>query len=219
LIDGCLQPGAAVLAAPTEIAPPPSSAVLAMPKRMTEEEVNRDLAKLATEIEQRLGLHDVEPKEFSETLLTKEGLRQSKGPFEDFQDGGQRIVYLIVNPGSSEVFQTTDADIMLHFEPTDDEMTAIFGNLLGTDLFIREFQTMTEAEANHLQKTFPGLWSISDYHQGAYLNPKQAELLEQECLKISQIVSSHKAIRGIDKLLRIAHWASTKHYGIFFEDL
>jgi hypothetical protein len=186
---------------------------------MTEDEVNRSLAKLAAEIEQQLGLHDVKPKDFSEALLTKEGLRQSHGPFEDFQDGGQRIVYLIVNPGSSQVFQATNADIMLHFEPEDDEMTAIFGDLLGTDLFRRDFHTMTEAEADRLQKTFPGLWSIADYNMGAYLTPQQASLLYQECLTIGQNVTSPKAIRGIDKLTRIAYWASTKHYGILFESL
>jgi hypothetical protein len=218
-IDDCLAPGAALTAFPEGTTLLSSPTGVAVEKQMTEAEINSDLAKMAVEIEQRLGLHDKVPKSFSQTLLTKEGLRQSHGPFEDFQDGGQRIVYLIVNPGSSQVFQATDADIMLHFEPEGDEMTAIFGDLLGTDLFRRDFHTMTEAEADRLQKTFPGLWSIEDYNMGAYLTPQQASLLYQECLKIGQSVTSPKAIRGIDKLTRIAYWASTKHYGIFFESL
>lgn len=219
-VDGCLETGVAYTAAPAEIARLSSSTGRGTaPKQMTTEGVNRDLANLAAQIEQRLGLHDVEPKSFSEAMLTKEGLRQSHGAFQDFQDGGQRIVYLIVNPGSSQVFQATKADIMLHFEPKDDEMTSIFGDLLGTNLFVRDFQAMTEAEAVQLQKAFPEFWSIPDYHEGGYLTPEKASLLYQECLKISQIVFSPKAIRGIDKLTRIAYWASTKHYGIFFDEL
>src|SRR5579859_4758784 len=216
-INGCLKMGIGRAVPPglvvSSVAAP---AAVSVPSQA---DPNVDLPKLAAEIEQQLGLQNVEPKHFSEALLTKEGLRQSHGPFEDFQDGGLRNVYLIVNPGPEEVFRATDTDILLHFEPKEDEMLSIFGDLLGTDLSLRKFHAMTEAEADRLQKGFPGLWTIADYNMGAYITPRQAELLEQECQKISRIVFSPKAIRGIDKLVRIAHWASVKHYGVFFDEL
>src|SRR5437764_296621 len=92
--------------------------------QLSEAQGSDDLMRLADEIENRLHLKNVEPKPFSQGLLDKEGLRRSRGQFEDFEERGQRVVYLIVAPGTLEVFEPTKADTMLHFEPLDDEITA-----------------------------------------------------------------------------------------------
>jgi hypothetical protein len=215
LVEDCLEAGTGLVAVPAGFSLP-ASTVRGTKAEMSEAEATRDLAKLADEIEKQLGLHDAKPMSFSNALLTKEGLRQAPGPFEDFKDGGQRIVYLIVQPGASEVFEPTTADIQLHFEPMYDEMTAIFGDVVGTDLTLRDFGTLTVSEAAKIEREFPTLWKISDYYKDAYMSPGKAEALSRECAVLDEIVSSPRAVRGLDKLARIASWASTKHYGVLF---
>lgn len=214
LVDNCLAPGIGLVALPGTTPPfgAPSAGI-----QVSEADASSDLAELASEIEKRLDLLDNKPMSFSKHLLTREGFRKSHGTFEDFVDGGQRLVYLIVDPSRSEVFGPTKADIMLHFEPMDHETTAIFGDILGIDLTQRDGHTMTEAEADKLMQAFPLFWNVSDYYEGGYLNPEEAGRLCQECFTIDQIVSSPRALRGVDKLMRIANWASQKHYGIFFD--
>jgi hypothetical protein len=102
--------------------------------RFSREHATDDLLQLAELIEGRLGLKGTKSKLFSPDLITKEGLCTSNALFEDFQDGGQRIVYLIVKPGNSEIFEPTKADMRLHFEPSDEEITAVFNEILGVDL-------------------------------------------------------------------------------------
>jgi hypothetical protein len=217
LVDNCLEPGVGLLRAPGQhllspsTAPPPAT-------QMNKADINRDLAALGNEIEMRLDLQRAKPMPFSEEQLTKEGLRKSRGPFEDFADGGQRTVYLIVKP-TSELFEATKSDIRLHFEPQDDEMTAIFVDIVGADLTKRDFPALTAAEAEKVEKAFPVLWKIRDYYDGAYLTAEEAQALSRECNALDRIVSSPRALRGLDKLIRIANWASTKHYGVFFAPL
>jgi hypothetical protein len=217
-VDNCLAPGVGMIQAPGQHLPTPPSGAETAVKRISDADITRDLAALASEIELRLGLQNVEPMSFSEALLTKEGLHKSRGPFEDFADGGQRTVYLIVKP-APEVFEATKNDIMLHFEPQRDEMTAIFVDIAGVDLAQRESGMLTDVEADKIERTFPVLWKISDYYEGAYLNANDAQALYRECNTLNQIVSSPRALRGLDKLMRIANWASTKQYGVLFSAL
>ncbi len=149
-------------------------------------------------------------------MLSKEGLRRLRGQFEDFEERGQRVAYLIVDPGSLEVFEPTKADIMLHFEPLDDEITAIFDEILGADLTRGHGRALSDTEVEKIKMAFPIFWKISDYYEDAYLSPREAELLSQECAAMDKIVSGPRGIRGLDKLSRIAYWASSKNYGILF---
>ena len=217
LVDNCLVPGAALVQAPGQPLVAPSTA--APPRaQINEEGVNQDLAALASEIEMRLDLREAKQLVFSKEMLTKEGLRNSRAPFEDFQDRGLRTVYLIVKP-EPEVFEATKNDIALHFEPKLDELEAIFGDIVGADLSQRDNGTLTDAELDKIEKIFPVLLKISHYDEGAYLNVQDVEALSRECTTLDQIVSSSKSLRGLDKLTRIANWASTKHYGVFFSPL
>jgi hypothetical protein len=219
-VDNCLRAGIGVAMMPL-LPGFPSLSFQPIPARspISEVQADEDLAALAIEIEKQLGLSDVAPMHFSDSLLTKEGLRKSHGPFEDFVDSGQRNVFLIFDPRDSEVFAATEADIMLHFEPTDDESTAICGDIVGADLTKRDFQSMTEQEAEGILRSFPFFWKVVDYHMGGYFNPEEVRNLHEECLALEQITSTPKAMRGIDKLKRIANWAFVKRYGVFFEPL
>jgi hypothetical protein len=219
-VDNCLRAGVGVAMVPL-LSGLPTLPLLAAPgrPRISEAQADEDSAALAIEIEKQLDLSDVAPMPFSDSLLTKEGLRKSHGPFEDFVDKGQRNVYLVVHPEESEVFAATKADIMLHFEPMDHEITAIFGDIVGANLIQRDFHSMTEEEAAKIRDSFPFFWRASDYHMGSYFNSEEARILQQECLALEQVISTPKALRGIDKLMRIANWATAKHYGVLFEDL
>jgi hypothetical protein len=220
LTDNCLVAGSgpAFLAVPAlsqGISEMPS--LLSAPHlQLSREQATDDILRLARLIEDRLDLKNAEPKSFSQDLLSKEGLLRSRRLFEDFQDGGQRIVYLIVEPASSEIFEPTNADLMLHFEPSDDETTAIFNEILGVDLTQGYSRALTDLEAEKIKKEFPVLWKISDYYEDAYLGPHEVQLLLQECATLDKIASSQKAIRGLDKLFRIGRWASEKRYGVLF---
>ena len=198
--------------------PPPLRAASARPQ-INATQAGEDLTALAIEIEKQLSLLNVATMAFSDSLLTKEGLRKSHGPFEHFVDRGQRNVYLIVHPEDSEVFAATKADIMLHFEPMDHESTAICGDIVGANLTKRDFHSMTEDEAVKIQNSFPLFWRVSEYHEGSYLNPQEAHALREECVLLDQLITTPMAIRGLDKLMRIANWATAKHYGVLFEDL
>lgn len=217
-VDNCLEVGAGLTAFPGEFATPSSIAPVGITP-LSEADATSDLSALANEIEERLDLRAVEPKSFSEALLTREGLRKSWGAFEDFEDGGQRIAYLIVQPeawGSTQPTsaEITKADIMLHFEPHLGEMTAILGDIVGSYLTLRNGGTLTEEEAEKIERHFPVFWKISEYYEDAYLSPQEAELLVQECMALDKVVSSAESLRGVDKLTRIARWASTSRYGV-----
>jgi hypothetical protein len=218
-VDHCLVPfsGRALLAPSMAAAFTTPLHETPLSAQVNEEEVSSDLEQLAIQIEKQLGLRDVSPMPFSDWLLTKEGLRQSRGPFEDFLDGGQRLAYLIVDPKSLEVCTATEADIGLHFEPMCDEITAICGDLVGADLTRREFQSMTNEEVERIQGSYPCFWKVADYYEEAYLNPHMAHALYEECLALEQMVSSPKGMRGMDKLKRIANWAVVKHYGVLLD--
>ena len=220
-VDGCLEPvsGKTFIAAPNSGAraiPDRPSPFRAPRPQLTREQAAEDIEQLADHIESELHLEHEQAKLFSKDLLSRNGLRNSHGAFEDFQEGGQRIVYLIVHPGTSPVFEPTDTDIMLHFEPQFLEMPVIFGDIVGSDLTHRDFGELTEAEAQKIENEFPTLWKISDYHEDAYLSPLEAGSLLRECLALDKTISSPEALRGLDKLSRIAYWASEKGYGVLF---
>src|SRR5262249_15833492 len=143
----------------------------------------------------------VEPMPFSESLLTREGLRQLRGPFQDFDERGQLAVFLIVHPGAEERFEPQKEDVLLHFAPLDGEFVAIFDEILGTELRRLRNRALTDAEKRQIQSRFPVFWKISDYYQDSYLSPAEAKLLYQECLTLSDNASSPDALRGLDKLL------------------
>lgn len=92
-------------------------------------------------------------------------------------------------------------------------MTAIFGDIVGADLTQRQGKTLTESRG------FPVLWKISDYEGGAYLSPQEVSILLKECAALDTVVVSSKALRGLDKVYRIANWASERRYGVFFDAL
>src|SRR5262249_31693630 len=97
LVGDCLEPARAGMFV---LARPRGSGLASTPPatRISEADAVSDLATLANEIEKRLDLVSAQPMSSSTALLRKEGLKRSRGPFEDFEDGGVRIAYLIPDP-------------------------------------------------------------------------------------------------------------------------
>jgi hypothetical protein len=186
------------------------------PSTLSREELLADLAKLADEIEFQLRLAKVEPMPFSDALVTREGLLQSRGPFQDFEDGGQLTVFIHVDPSGKEANRPTKEDIHLHFAPVGEEITAMFAEILKTDPLLLRGRALTDSERGRIQESFPVLWKIADVYEDSYLSPQQAQALHDECLALDSTAHSPKALRGLDKLMRIGYWASTKHYGVLF---
>jgi hypothetical protein len=192
----------------------PSAVLLPSPNP---EEAWEDVMALSDQIERQLRLADKKPQLFLPAMLTWEGLRQSHGPYQDFWDGGQLTVYLIVHPTAEETVSPNKEDILLHFGPGNKEITAVFNEILGTDLTLGHGRSMTDEEIELIKKRFPVFWEMSDYDSNSYLSPDKARLLYDECEALHNVVSSPKALRGVEKLMRIGYWASTKRYGVFFE--
>jgi hypothetical protein len=201
------------------VAPPmknlPSAPALA-PFTMSAEDASSDLRGLADAIENQLRLHDKKPVAFDPAMLTREGLRESRAPFQDFSEGGELTVFLIVNPTSVETREPAKSDKFLHFAPMDYEFTAIFNDILHTDLTLDHGRAMTESEVELIKKDYPTFWKIADYYQDSYVSPEEAQVLLHECAALDNKATSPAAMRGLDKLMRIAKWAVTKHYGVLF---
>ena len=220
-IDDCLQ-GLSGVGFLTEVLPPlaarsqPPQVPTTRLSNLTREESVRDLEKLADYIEEQLGLENVQPRSFSPAMLTREGLAASHAEFEDFDDGGERTVYLIVRPGNVPTYDPQDTDIFLHFTPFDDEMSAVLPAILGIDPALLVNRALTDGEVEKIKKEFPVFWEISDYYEDAYLSPDEAAELYRECQLLDKKEMPPAALRGLDKLMRIAHWATAKHYGVFF---
>src|SRR5215470_966328 len=58
-----------------------------------------DMQRLADHIQTELHLANAQSKTFSDAMVTKAGLFRSPPAFQDFVEEGQRVVYLIVDPG------------------------------------------------------------------------------------------------------------------------
>jgi hypothetical protein len=218
VVGNCLFPGfGKTVVAPPVMAVPNAGGIVMQKQTMDEKDVAADLTGLAQSIERMLRLADTKPFVFLPEMLTREGLRNSKGQFEDFLEGGELTVYLIVHPGSAEHFGTTKDDFFLHFAPFDNELTAIFDEILETDLAQDHGRAMTDQEIEHVKTKYPTFWKISDYYEGGYLSPAEAKRLLEECTALSEKAKSPASLRGLDKLIRIANWGASKGYGVYFE--
>lgn len=213
--DGnCLQPvgGGAFTAMPGNVL----SGRKLPPFAISAEDASSDLGGLADAIEKRLHLKDTKPSAFSPSMLTREGLRESRAPFQDFSEGSELTVFFIVNPTSTETWEPAKSDKLLHFAPMDYEFTAIFNDILHTDLTLDHGRAMTELEVELIKKDYPTFWKIADYYEDSYLNPEEAQRLLHDCVTLDNKATSLAALRGLDKLMRIANWAVAKHYGVLF---
>jgi hypothetical protein len=214
---GCLEPQGNRNYFPSDRTVIPTAPLLVPRPSPNPEKAWEDVAALSDQIERQLHLVSKPPQPFSQALLTWEGLRQSRGPYQDFWEGGQLTVYLVVRPTAEGTISPQKEDLLLHFGPINNEITAIFNEILDTDLTLGHGRALTSEEIEQVKKRFPIFWEMSDFDSNSYLSPDDARVLHDECETLHNIVSSPKALRGVEKLMRIGYWASAKRYGVFFE--
>jgi hypothetical protein len=172
-----------------------------------------DIPALCTYLEQRLALTDKIPIDFDSAWLTRQGLAQSRGEFEDFFEPGTWDVYLALKPKIyAKLFQpTSTADRPLGFGVDLSEQEALFDEL-GAQSNNRNVQRKEKTTL----REYPLLSRLVDIASDAIYQPKEVHSLLAEYLRAQQVVTKQKSIRGLDKLIRIAKWAEKLKVGIYF---
>jgi hypothetical protein len=172
-----------------------------------------DIPALCIYLEQRLALTEKLPIDFDSAWLTRQGLAQSRGEFEDFFEPGTWDVYLALKPKLyAKLFQpTSTADRPLGFGVDLSEQETLFDEL-GTQSNNRNAQRQEKTTLPE----YPLLSRLADIASDAIYQPKEVHSLLAEYLRAQQVVTKQKSIRGVDKLIRIAKWAEKLKVGIYF---
>jgi hypothetical protein len=167
-----------------------------------------------TFLESRLGLTDSEVKEFDPRSLTKEGLAQSKGEFEDFLEPGTWTVFLARDPqmyAKTNGQPTSAADRSLSFGIGLSEWEELFG-----ELGVNWAAVSSGSKKGPVIPDFPLLSRLSGTVSEAIYESNETAPFLAELLRAQKIVNGHRSIRGVDILIRIARWAVRSNLGIFF---
>ena len=167
-----------------------------------------DVPTFCSYLEESLGLTGKTPQDFDLNWLTTEGLRQSRPEPEDFVEPGDWWVEL--RPQQST--QQGSARVSFSFGPTDLEISAILDELGGNR------DKRPEERNRSLLLRFPMLSRLGGFSalDTFYFTREEARWLYSECVQVQPRLRSRKAIRGMDKLIRMAHRADELQMGIFF---
>jgi hypothetical protein len=171
-----------------------------------------DVSNFCAYLEHQLGLEQSSPKDFDPHSLTREGLAHSRAEFEDFVEPGSWSTVLSHDPAkyaaSSRELSATDR--FLRFGIGEPESAAILTELgANWKTFQREGHVPIAPE-------YPLLSRLDDMTSDAIYQPDEVNRLMAECLRAQQLVKDPQAIRGLDKLVRIARWAEKLELGIYF---
>lgn len=159
-----------------------------------------------------LGLRERIPIDFDPEWLTRDGLARSRGPFEDFLEPGPWSAILTPNPASFDVRvrPSSPDDEVLSFGIRMSEHDALFQEL-GAD-----WEKFQHDDSLPILPTYPLLSRLNDFYGDAVYQPREIDALLVECMRAEQVASDPMAVRGLDKLIRIARWAQKSNRGIYF---
>ena len=169
-----------------------------------------DAPRLAAYIEERLGLAGKPSFDFNPQWLTREGLADSRGQFEDYWEPGSWTVFLARKPQRyAGKFEPTSAqDRPLAFGIAAYEIDALFDELSpGWEAF---------QDKDPVIPAYPLLSRLSDMTADALYERNEVDALLDECVQTQARVKTPHAIRGLDNLVRIARWAQKLKVGIYF---
>jgi len=171
-----------------------------------------DIPNFCKYLESRMGLETRSPQQFDPFWLTREGLKTSKGEFEDFYERGSWIVQFRAEPPKPEGPGTGMPPAVQEFSFSlgIEEHVAILEEL-GANLDPAHYDS-----EKPILPAYPMISRLPDVISDAFFSPAEAKLLLSECLDAQESVKDPKSIRGLDKLVRIAHRAEDQHLGIFF---
>lgn len=168
-----------------------------------------DIPVFCTYLEQRLGLQGRIPADFDPRWLTREGLAQSRGEFEEFFEPGSWTVFLAREPSTyAKTFQPTSSA---------DRSLSIGIGMFQCDELLKELGAKWNG-AGQLQvlPDFPLLSRFPDIASDAVYQPDEIDSLLTELLRAQDCVGKSQSIRGLDNLIRIARWAAKLKVGIYF---
>jgi hypothetical protein len=187
---------------------------LANPPKADPEFVKRAVADIPTfckYLEAALGLKEKGPVDFDPEWLTRDGLARSKGPFEDFLERGPWTAILTPNPDSFDMTAPSrPGNQILSFSIGMSERDALFKEL-GAD-----WGNFQHGDGLQVLPHYPLLSQLDDISGDAAYQATEIETLLAECLKADKLVTDPAAVRGLDKLIRIARWAQKINSGVYF---
>ncbi len=172
-----------------------------------------DIPAFCAYLEQRLGLQERAPTDFDARWLTREGLAQSKGEFEEFFEPGDWTVFLAGDPNTyAKTFQPTSSA---------DRSLSIGVGMFQCDELFKELGAKWDIENSSAQRQpilpdFPLMSRLSDIASDAVYEPDEVASLLAELFRAQQAIKERQSIRGLDNLIRIARWAAKLKVGIYF---
>lgn len=214
-----------IAAVPTNADYPDANSLFQMPRRLDNPPPPRpladaafvkhalaDLPNLGAHLEATLGLKDKPPLEFDRRWLTREGLATFRGPYEEFSDPGSWSTVLTKNPArlSSGSFDHS-TDRLLPMGLGMFEQDALFHEL-GADWTKHQ----SEGDSIPILPDYPLLSRLDDITADAVYEPNEIERFLVELTNAQNAVKDPRSIRGLDKLIRIAHIAQKEQLGIYF---
>jgi hypothetical protein len=168
-----------------------------------------DIPVFCAYLEQRLGLQERITTDFDPRWLTREGLAQSRGEFEEFIEPGSWTVFLARDPNTyAKTFQPTSSA---------DRSLSIGIGMFQCDELLKELGAKWNDAAQLLAlPEFPLLSRFPDIASDAVYLPDEIDPLLTELLRAQRRVRKSQSIRGLDNLIRIARWAAELKVGIYF---
>lgn len=172
-----------------------------------------DIPPFCAYLEQRLGLRERAPTDFDARWLTREGLAQSRGEFEEFFEPGDWTVFLARDPNTyAKTFQPTSS--------ADRSLSIGIGMFEQGELF-HELGAKWDTEKNGTQgqpvlPNFPLLSRLSDIASDATYEPNEVAPFLAELVRAQRSVKEPRSIRGLDILIRVTRWAEKLKVGIYF---
>ena len=167
-----------------------------------------DIPALCAYLEKCLGLTGVAPADFDPVWLTREGLAQSRGEFEELYEPGDQPVFLVPDP--KKLSSSADRR-RLHVGVGMFQTAEIFKELSATSQ-----TTNSSADADLVLAPFPFLCRLSDIANSAVYEPDEIPSFLAELLRAQQVVREPASIRGLDNLIRIARLSQKQSVGIYF---
>jgi hypothetical protein len=168
-----------------------------------------DIPVFCTYLEQRLGLQERITTDFDPRCLSREGMAQSRGEFEEFIEPGSWTVFLARDPSTyAKTFQPTSSV---------DRSLSIGIGMFQCDELLKELGAKWNDAGQLLAlPDFPLLSRFPDIASDAVYLPDEIDPLLTELLRAQHRVRKSQSIRGLDNLIRIARWAAKLKVGIHF---
>ncbi|SRR6266566_3158709 len=163
-----------------------------------------DIPALCAYLEKRLALTGVVPADFDPAWLSREGLAQSRGEFEQFYEP----VFLVPYP---KRFSSSADRRRLGMGVGMFQIGEIFKELRATSE-----TTNSSAEGDVVLPDFPFLSRLSDITSSAVYEPVEIPSFSAELVRAQQVVREPTSIRGLDNLIRIGRLAQKQNLGIYF---